>query len=159
MWKEPIQAGSRKPLWRERKTTGLNETIQSGMKTISPVLRKKFLEMFRTEGLVQLFSFVNITLQHLTLTYYKLHNIHLWKWLISRPSNDSFLAFRKRTFGFAGPLDYPTLSNICFNVFLLPTDAQEKYFQRSIKIYIKITIAPTCFGVITIIRERTMWAC
>jgi len=25
--------------------------------------------------------------------------------------------------------------------------------------YIEITIAPTCFGVITIIRERTVWAC
>ena len=41
-------------------------------------------------------------------------------------------------------------------VFLLPTDAQENSFQNSIKIYIKITIAPTYFGVITIIRERTM---
>jgi len=35
-----------------------------------------------------------------------------------------------------------------------PTDAQEKCFKRNIKIYIKT--APTCFGVITIIRERTM---
>jgi len=32
-----------------------------------------------------------------------------------------------------------------------------KIFKRSIKIYIKT--APTCFGVITIIRERTVWAC
>jgi len=40
---------------------------------------------------------------------------------------------------------------------LLPTDAQENCF----KIYIKIDIktAPTCFGVITIIRERTILAC
>jgi hypothetical protein len=30
---------------------------------------------------------------------------------------------------------------------LLATDAQENCFQRSIKIYIKITVAPTCFGV------------
>ena len=37
---------------------------------------------------------------------------------------------------------------------LLPTDAQENCFKRSIKIYIKT--APTCFGVITIIRERTI---
>jgi len=37
---------------------------------------------------------------------------------------------------------------------LLPTDAQENCFNRSIKIYIKT--APTCFGVITIIRERTI---
>jgi len=41
--------------------------------------------------------------------------------------------------------------------FLSPTDAQENCFKRSIKIYIKT--APTCFGVITIIRERTIWAC
>jgi hypothetical protein len=37
---------------------------------------------------------------------------------------------------------------------LLPTDAQENCFKRSIKIYIKT--GPTCFGVITIIRERTI---
>jgi len=41
--------------------------------------------------------------------------------------------------------------------FYLPTDAQENCFKRSIKIYIKT--APTCFGVITIVRERTMWTC
>jgi hypothetical protein len=34
---------------------------------------------------------------------------------------------------------------------LLPTDAQENCFKRSIKIYIKT--APTCFGIITIIRS------
>ena len=39
---------------------------------------------------------------------------------------------------------------------LSPTDAQENCFKRSIKIYIKT--APTCFDVITIIRERTIWA-
>jgi hypothetical protein len=33
-----------------------------------------------------------------------------------------------------------------------PTDAQENCFKSSIKIHIKT--APTCFGVITIIRER-----
>ena len=38
--------------------------------------------------------------------------------------------------------------------FLLPTDAQENCFQRGIKICIKT--APACFGVITIIRERTI---
>ena len=42
---------------------------------------------------------------------------------------------------------------------LLPTDAPKNCFQTSIKIYIKITVAATCFGVITIIRERTVWAC
>ena len=36
----------------------------------------------------------------------------------------------------------------------LPTDAQENCFKRSIKIYMKTT--PTCFGIITIIRERTI---
>jgi len=40
---------------------------------------------------------------------------------------------------------------------LSPTDAQENCFKRSHKIYIKT--APTCFGVITIIRERTIGAC
>jgi hypothetical protein len=35
-----------------------------------------------------------------------------------------------------------------------PTDAQENCSNRSIKIYMKI--APTCFGVITIIRECTI---
>jgi hypothetical protein len=37
-------------------------------------------------------------------------------------------------------------------VFYLPTDAQENCFKKDIKIYIKT--APTCFGLITIIRER-----
>ena len=46
-----------------------------------------------------------------------------------------------------------------YKSFLLPTDAQENCFQRSVKTYIKITIAPACFGVITIIRESTMWLC
>ena len=40
--------------------------------------------------------------------------------------------------------------------FLLPTDAQENCFERSIKVLIKSTSAATCFGVITISRERTM---
>ena len=37
---------------------------------------------------------------------------------------------------------------------LLPTDTQENCFKRRIKIYSKT--APTCFGVITIIRECTI---
>jgi hypothetical protein len=37
---------------------------------------------------------------------------------------------------------------------LLPTDAQEICFKRGIKIYSKT--APTWFGAITIIRERTV---
>jgi hypothetical protein len=37
-------------------------------------------------------------------------------------------------------------------VFYLPTDAQENCFKKNIKIYIKT--AATCFGDITIIRER-----
>jgi hypothetical protein len=37
---------------------------------------------------------------------------------------------------------------------LLPTDAQENCFKRSIKIYIKT--APTRFGVVTSIREQAI---
>jgi len=37
---------------------------------------------------------------------------------------------------------------------LLPTYAQENGYKRIVKIYIKT--APTCFGVITTIRERTI---
>jgi len=37
---------------------------------------------------------------------------------------------------------------------LSPTDAQDNCLKRSIKIYIRT--APTCFGVITIIREGTI---
>jgi hypothetical protein len=33
----------------------------------------------------------------------------------------------------------------------------KRFVLKSVKIYIKR--APTCFGVITIIRERTIWAC
>jgi hypothetical protein len=41
-------------------------------------------------------------------------------------------------------------------VFNSPTDAQVNCLKNNFKIYIKIDIktAPTCFGVITIIRER-----
>jgi len=42
---------------------------------------------------------------------------------------------------------------ITFKV-LLPTDAQENCFKGSIKIYIKT--APACFGIITVVRERTI---
>ena len=42
-------------------------------------------------------------------------------------------------------------------VFYLPTEAQENCFKKNNKIYIKT--APTCFGVITIIRERIIRAC
>jgi hypothetical protein len=37
---------------------------------------------------------------------------------------------------------------------LLSTDAQKNCFKRSNKIYVKT--APTCFSVITIIREHTV---
>jgi len=40
---------------------------------------------------------------------------------------------------------------------LLPAVSQENCLKKSIKIYIKT--AATCFGVITIIRECTIWAC
>jgi hypothetical protein len=42
-------------------------------------------------------------------------------------------------------------------VFYLPTDAQENCFKKNFKIYIKT--APTCFGLITIIRECVIQAC
>jgi len=43
----------------------------------------------------------------------------------------------------------------------LPTDAQLNYLKNNFKIYIKIDIrtAPTCFGVTTTIRERTIRFC
>jgi len=41
-----------------------------------------------------------------------------------------------------------------FKVFYLPSEAQEFCFKMNIKIYIKN--APTCFGLITIIRERAI---
>jgi hypothetical protein len=37
-------------------------------------------------------------------------------------------------------------------VFYLPTDVQQSCFKKNVKIYNKT--APTCFGLITIIRER-----
>jgi len=45
-----------------------------------------------------------------------------------------------------------TLHLDTIKVFYLATDAQENCFKKNIKIYIKT--APTCFGSITIIRER-----
>jgi len=49
-------------------------------------------------------------------------------------------------------LNSRTVHRVITKVFYLPTDAQEKRFKNNIKIYIKT--APTCFGAITIIRER-----
>ena len=45
-----------------------------------------------------------------------------------------------------------------FQCFSLPTNAQQNFFKRGINIYIKITTAATCFGLITIIREGNVWA-
>jgi hypothetical protein len=42
-------------------------------------------------------------------------------------------------------------------VFYLSTDAQENCYKMNIEIYIKTAL--TCFGLITIIRERTIRAC
>jgi hypothetical protein len=39
-------------------------------------------------------------------------------------------------------------------VFYLPTDAQENFFKKNVKIYIKT--APTYFGANTIITERVI---
>jgi hypothetical protein len=46
-------------------------------------------------------------------------------------------------------------------IFYSPTDAQLNRLKINFKIYIKIDTktAPTCFGVITIIRERTIRSC
>jgi hypothetical protein len=46
-------------------------------------------------------------------------------------------------------------------VFYSPTDAQMNCLKNNFKICIKIDIktAPTCFGAITIIRERIIRAC
>jgi hypothetical protein len=46
-------------------------------------------------------------------------------------------------------------------VFYSPTDAQVNCLKNNFKIYIKIDIktAPTCFGAITIITERTIRSC
>jgi hypothetical protein len=49
-------------------------------------------------------------------------------------------------------LSFPAQTIFTFiNAFNLTTDAQEFCFKTNIKIYIKN--APTCFGLITIIRE------
>jgi hypothetical protein len=48
---------------------------------------------------------------------------------------------------------------LCISKFIcLPTDAQLNCLKKNFKIDVKIDIktAPTCFGVITIIRERTI---
>ena len=42
-------------------------------------------------------------------------------------------------------------------VFYLPTDAKVNCLKSNFKVYIKT--APTCFGSITVIRERTIRAC
>jgi hypothetical protein len=53
------------------------------------------------------------------------------------------------------------LTWIVINVFYLPTDEQVNCLKDYFKIYIKIDIktASTCFGAITIIRERIIRAC
>jgi hypothetical protein len=43
------------------------------------------------------------------------------------------------------------------SAFYLPTDAQESCFKKKTKIHIKT--APTCFGAVTIIRERISQFC
>jgi hypothetical protein len=50
---------------------------------------------------------------------------------------------------------------ILSKVFYSPADAQVNCLKKNFKIYIKIGIktAPTCFGAVTIIRERIIRAC
>ena len=50
-----------------------------------------------------------------------------------------------------------TLHLDIIKVFYSPTDAQENCFKKNIKIYIKTS--QTCFGAITIIRERIIGVC
>jgi len=50
-----------------------------------------------------------------------------------------------------------TIIKVFFFLIYLPTVAQESCFKKNIKIYIKT--APTCFGLITIIREHIIRAC
>jgi hypothetical protein len=55
-----------------------------------------------------------------------------------------------------------TLINFLLSKFFYsPTDAQVNCLKNNFKIYIKIDIktAPTCFGAITIIRERIIRSC
>jgi hypothetical protein len=55
-----------------------------------------------------------------------------------------------------------TVRNITDKVFFIPqTDAQVTCLKNNFEIYIKIDTktAATCFGAITIIRERTIRAC
>jgi hypothetical protein len=59
--------------------------------------------------------------------------------------------FRKFTEKFYSRTLHLYIIKVCY----LSTDVQEFCFKRNIKIYIKN--APTCFGLITIIRERTIW--
>jgi hypothetical protein len=60
---------------------------------------------------------------------------------------------RSKTFNF----HIRTVHLDIIKVFYLPTDTQENCFKKNVKFYIKT--APTCFGAITIIRERIIRAC
>jgi len=52
------------------------------------------------------------------------------------------------------------LATLKLSKYYLPTDAQLIFLKNNFKIYIKIDsrTAPTYFGVITIIREGTIWS-
>jgi hypothetical protein len=51
----------------------------------------------------------------------------------------------------------PPIHTMHLDIIKVLHQLMHKFFKRSIKIYIKT--APTCFGVITILTERTIWAC
>ena len=138
-------------LWRERKTTGLNETILSGMKTIGLVLKKKFLEMFRTEGLVKLFSFVNITHSSVLEVdiYYNLQSIHLWKWLTFRHRASSiqdrrFATLQRRLFIYLIN-KYISLYDICLTVHHWYNKYRQATRCNNNGLLI-IRVSSTCFG-------------
>jgi hypothetical protein len=75
----------------------------------------------------------------------------------STSKSSKYVSFHQLCTNFSSP---PLTPPRCYTVHLdiikvlLPIDAQENCFKRSIKIYIKTGL--TCFGVITIIRERNM---
>jgi hypothetical protein len=59
--------------------------------------------------------------------------------------------------GLSVRLTVKTAASLSIKVFYSPTDAQVNCLKNSFKIDIKT--APTCFGAVTIIRERTVRAC
>jgi hypothetical protein len=92
----------------------------------------------------------------------------IWGWLLLRGTRVFFHTYSKRKIYVVQKAEKRKFINITkwiFTVILCifilpkffysPTDVQEFCFKQNIKIYFQN--APTCFGLITIIRERTIW--